>query len=55
MNLAARVEERAQPGSVFVSSTVRDPLLGGEQAFTECGDFELKGLPGTWRLYRLKA
>ncbi len=54
VNLAARVEERAQPGSVFVSSTVRELLLGGEQVFTECGDFELKGLPGTWSLYRLE-
>jgi class 3 adenylate cyclase len=53
VNLAARVEEKAEPGSVFVSSTVRDLLLGGEHHFRECGDYELKGLPGTWRLYSL--
>jgi class 3 adenylate cyclase len=51
VNLAARVEERAAPGTVFVSSTVRDLLLGSEHTFSDRGEFELKGIPGSWRLY----
>jgi class 3 adenylate cyclase len=51
VNLAARVEERAAARTVWVSSTVRDLLLGSEHAFSECGEFVLKGIPGVWRLY----
>jgi len=53
VNLAARVQEVAAGGSVLVSSTVRDLLLGGEWSFGEKGDHELKGIEGAWRLYEL--
>ncbi|HUJ65524.1 MAG TPA: adenylate/guanylate cyclase domain-containing protein [Acidimicrobiales bacterium] len=54
VNLAARVEEAAPPGYVFVSSTVRELLLGSDHQFVERGDFSLKGFDGTWRLYEFK-
>ena len=53
VNLAARVEQVAEPGHVFVSSTVRELLLGSEHQFAERGEFELKGFEGIWRLYSL--
>lgn len=53
VNLAARIEHAANPGSVFVSSTVRELLLGGEHHFTDCGAFDLKGIERSWRLYSL--
>jgi class 3 adenylate cyclase len=36
---------------VLVSSTVRDLVAGSGIAFEERGEHELKGVPGTWRVY----
>jgi class 3 adenylate cyclase len=40
-----------RPGEVLVSSTVKDLVAGSGFAFEERGEHELKGVPGTWRLY----
>jgi len=53
VNLAARVQQVASGGSTWVSSTVRDLLLGGEWSFAERGEHTLKGIEGAWRLYEL--
>jgi class 3 adenylate cyclase len=53
VNLAARVEQAASAGATWVSSTVRDLVLGGEWSFTERGEHVLKGIDGPWRLYEL--
>ena len=53
VNLAARVQEIAEGGTLMVSSTVRDLLLGGEWTFNEKGEHTLKGIDGSWRLYQL--
>jgi class 3 adenylate cyclase len=53
VNLAARVEEAAGDGEVFVSSTVRDMLLGGETRFEDRGEHMLKGFDSSWRMYAL--
>jgi class 3 adenylate cyclase/pimeloyl-ACP methyl ester carboxylesterase len=55
VNLAARVEQAAREGSTYVSSTVRDLLLGGDQSFEDRGEHTLKGITGAWRLYELAA
>jgi class 3 adenylate cyclase len=55
VNLAARVQQAAAGGATWVSSTVRDLLLGGEWAFAERGEHVLKGIDGAWRLYELTA
>lgn len=55
VNLAARVEQAADDGAVFVSSTVRDMLLGGAVEFVDRGAHQLKGLDEPWRLYELVA
>ena len=54
VNIAARVEQTAGLGEVYVSAAVRDMLMGGEHRFANRGDHELKGLEGTWRLYALE-
>ena len=41
----------AEPGEVLVSSTVKDLVAGSGLEFEERGEHELKGVPGTWRLY----
>jgi class 3 adenylate cyclase len=47
----ARISSLAEPGEVLVSSTVKDLVAGSGFAFEERGEHELKGVPGTWRLY----
>jgi class 3 adenylate cyclase len=51
VHIGARVAKEAQPGEVFVSSTVKDLVAGSGITFEDRGATELKGLPGEWRLY----
>jgi len=53
VNLAARVQQAAREGSTYVSSTMRDLLLGGSLSFADRGEHALKGIDGAWRLYEL--
>jgi class 3 adenylate cyclase len=53
VNLAARVESAAPNGEIYVTSTVRDLLLGGSFKFEDAGANELKGIEGSWLLSRL--
>jgi adenylate cyclase len=51
VNLAARIAEYARPGEVLVSQEVVDAADAGAVSFVEIGPVELKGVPGTLRLY----
>lgn len=51
MHIAARVGSLAAPGEVLVSSTVKDLVVGSGIAFTDRGEHDLKGVPGTWKLF----
>jgi class 3 adenylate cyclase len=51
VHTGARVAALAEPGEVLVSSTVRDLVAGSGIVFEERGEHELKGVPGTWRLF----
>jgi class 3 adenylate cyclase len=51
VNMAARIAEYARPGEVLVSQEVVDAADSGPMRFTEIGPVELKGVPGTLRLY----
>lgn len=53
VNLAARVEQSADDGSVWVSSTVRDMMMGTDVGFTPTGEHTLKGIEGTWQLFAI--
>ncbi len=51
VHIAARVSAAAEPGEVIVSSTVKDLLAGSAVTFDDRGEHELKGVPGSWRLF----
>ena len=51
VHTGARVAAAAEAGEVLVSSTVKDLVAGSGLEFEERGEHELKGVPGTWRLY----
>ena len=51
VNVGARVSAAAGPGEVLVSGTVKDLVAGSGLEFEDRGERELKGVPGTWRLY----
>ena len=51
VHTAARVNGLAQPSEVLVSSTVKDLVAGSGIEFVDRGEHDLKGVPGTWRLY----
>lgn len=53
VHIAARVMDVAPPGRTFVSSTVREVLLGSGLVFAPAGTHELKGVPGEWTLFEL--
>jgi class 3 adenylate cyclase/alpha-beta hydrolase superfamily lysophospholipase len=52
VHIAARIGSLAGPGEVLVSGTVKDLVAGSGLPFENRGEQELKGVPGTWRLYR---
>jgi class 3 adenylate cyclase len=51
----ARIAALAQEGEVLVSQTVRDLVAGSEIELGDRGVHELKGVPGQWRLYDVRA
>jgi class 3 adenylate cyclase len=50
VHIGARVGAVAAPGEVLVSSTVAELVMGSGLCFEGRGDYELKGVPGRWRL-----
>jgi class 3 adenylate cyclase/pimeloyl-ACP methyl ester carboxylesterase len=52
VHIAARVGSLTAAGEVLVSSTVKDLVVGSRIDFADRGEHELKGVPGSWRLYR---
>ena len=48
------VSERAGPGEVLVSHTVRDLVAGSGLAFEERGAETFDAAPGVWRLYKVR-
>ena len=51
VHIAARVGALAAPRQVLVSSTVKDLVVGSGIEFDEWGECELKGVPGSWKLF----
>jgi len=51
VSIAKRICDLAEPCQVLVSETVRSLLVGSGVELQERGEHELKGVPGTWRLY----
>jgi class 3 adenylate cyclase len=51
VHIAARVAAKAETGEVWASRTVTELVVGSGVEFSDKGDHELKGVPGTWHLY----
>jgi class 3 adenylate cyclase len=51
VNIAQRVASIAGRGEVLVSRTVADLLAGSNIPFGDQGEHQLKGVPGSWRLF----
>ena len=51
VHIVARVGALAAPGEILVSATVKDLVVGSGIQFTPRGEHELRGAPGSWKLY----
>ncbi len=54
VHIGARVAELAGAGEVLVSEAVPPLVVGSGLDFADRGEHELKGVPGTWRLFAVK-
>jgi class 3 adenylate cyclase len=54
VHVAARVMELAGAGELVVSGAVLMLIAGSGVEFEDRGDYELKGVPGSWRLYAVE-
>ena len=53
VHIGARVSALAGAGQVFVSSTVKELVVGSGLEFLDRGEHELKGVPGVWHVYEV--
>ena len=51
VHLAQRVQGLATPGEILVSRTVVDLVAGSGLHFEDRGEHELRGVPGSWKLF----
>jgi class 3 adenylate cyclase len=55
VHIAARIGSFAGAGDVVVSGTVKDLVIGSGIAFVDRGEHELRGVPGTWKLFSVES
>lgn len=55
VHIGARVAGMAGPGEILVSGTVHDLVAGSGLVFEDRGTHELRGVPGTWRVFAATA
>ena len=55
VHIGQRVSALAHGGEVLVSRTLPDLVVGSGLEFDDRGEHELKGVPGRWQLYAVKA
>jgi class 3 adenylate cyclase len=53
VTIGARISAMAGPSEVLISQTVKDLVAGSGLAFEDAGEHALKGVPESWRLYRV--
>jgi class 3 adenylate cyclase/pimeloyl-ACP methyl ester carboxylesterase len=53
VSIGARVMAHAGPSEVLVSQTVKDLSAGSGLILEDAGEYELKGVPDRWHLYRV--
>jgi class 3 adenylate cyclase len=54
VHVAARVGALATSGEILVSGIVKDLVAGSGIEFTDRGEHELKGVPGSWKLFAVQ-
>jgi class 3 adenylate cyclase len=54
VHIGARVAAAAGAGEILVSRTVSDLVSGSGIEFDDRGEYELKGVPGCWRLFSVR-
>jgi class 3 adenylate cyclase/pimeloyl-ACP methyl ester carboxylesterase len=54
VHIGSRVQSRADPSEVLVSSTVKDLVAGSGIEFADRGEHELKGVPDRWHLFAVE-
>jgi class 3 adenylate cyclase len=52
IHIAARTNNHAKANEVVLTSSVKDLAVSPGLSFTSIGSFKLKGVPGTWQLYK---
>ncbi len=55
VHIAARIGSIAGAQDVLVSATVKDLVIGSGIEFDERGEHELKGVPGSWKLFAVRS
>jgi pimeloyl-ACP methyl ester carboxylesterase len=55
VHIGARIAALADASELWVSSTVKDLTVGSGLKFEDAGEYELKGVPDRWHLYRVSA
>jgi class 3 adenylate cyclase len=55
VHIGSRVQALADPGQVLVSRTVVDLVAGSGLVFEDRGEHDLKGVPGRFQLYSVRA
>jgi class 3 adenylate cyclase len=55
VHTAARICSAAQPGEIWASRTVTDLVAGSGIEFEDRGEYQLKGVPGSWQLFAVRS
>jgi class 3 adenylate cyclase len=55
VHIGKRVSDNAKPGEILVSRTLPDLVAGSDLEFEDRGEHELKGVPGRWQLFGVRA
>jgi class 3 adenylate cyclase len=55
VHIASRVAALATQREILVSSALKDLVIGSGIVFTERGEHALKGVPGSWKLFAVRA
>jgi hypothetical protein len=51
VHIAARIAAFATSREIFVSSALKDPVIGSGIEFAEGGEYDFKGRAGIWKLF----
>jgi class 3 adenylate cyclase len=54
VHIGQRICANADPGEILVSRTVVDLVVGSGIRFSDRDDHQLKGVPGTWRMFAVE-